>query len=616
MTPMSKARPVLVYDGDCGFCRRWVLRWRALTAGRADFVAFQDAASRWRDIPRARFTEAVCLVEGPRRSWGAQAVFRLLSLAPRRGWLLALYEGFPPFALASEAVYRLVARNRVTASRITRWLYGEDLEPPTYFASTRLLIAALALCYLAAFWSLAVQVDGLLGSNGILPAAQLMEAARRELGDGARWALPSLAWAWSSDAALRAFCWTGTGLSVLLLAGLAPGPILLALWALYLSLVNVGQDFLSFQWDVLLLEAGLLAVFLAPWTWRASRSRKPPEPAFVWLMRWLLFRLMLESGAVKLLSGDPTWRNLTALYYHYQTQPLPPWTAWYFQHLPAWFQRFSCASVFVVELGAPWLVLMPRRPRALAAMAFLSLQALIALTGNYCFFNILAAALCLPLLDDAFWARNFPRLARRLVPPDPEADRPGWRAWAAVPALALCVGLGLLQLGTMLGGSRLGPGLLSSVAGAVEPFHAVNGYGLFAVMTTTRHEIVIEGSDDGRTWREYEFAWKPGAVDRRPRFVAPHQPRLDWQMWFAALGPYQQSPWFTHLLVRLLQGSPETLALLARDPFAGKPPFFLRAQLYEYRFTSSQQRAATGAWWTRESKGLYCPVASLRRRQD
>ncbi len=351
------------------------------------------------------------------------------------------------------------------------------------------------------------------------------------------------------------------------------GPSLLALWALYLSFVSVGRDFMSFQWDILLLETTLLLCWSAPWRLKPDLARWRPPAVGVWLTRFLLFRLMFESGYVKLASGDPTWRNLTALTYHYWTQPLPTALAWRAAHMPLWFQKASCAGMFAVELGAPFLIFGPRRARTLAFWTLLALQALIALTGNYGFFNLLAAVLCLSLLE---WGSPLPET--------------GSSSWTLLPYSLLLL-------------------FVFRQPQAVRPFYPVNQYGLFAVMTTSRQEIVLEGSDDGRRWETYEFKWKPGDVSRRPRLAQPHMPRLDWQMWFAALSSCRDNPWFVRLMARLLQGDPEVSALLERDPFAGRsPPRYLRSTVYDYRFAPSDSRD----WWTREPRGPYCPPVSLR----
>jgi len=341
---------------------------------------------------------------------------------------------------------------------------------------------------------------------------------------------------------------------------------------------------------------------------------------------------------VKLLSGDPTWRNLTALTFHYQTQPLPTWIGWYSQQLPVWFQKLSCAIMFGIELGAPFLIFTPRRLRFLGAALLAGLQVLILLTGNYTFFNWLTLALCLLLLDDFALAMIVPRKLSGLFPVNqscgcelsnggahgvtrPASSMVG-RAILCPPGLRwprpllVVIAVVILSASSFTLAVTLGcrSPLLAPfgwVAGQLAPLRSVNNYGLFAVMTTQRNEIIVEGSNDGAIWLAYEFRYKPGDVTRRPSFVAPFQPRLDWQMWFAALGDYQQNPWFGNFCERLLQGSPDVLALLDKNPFPDKPPHFIRAEFYNYHFTNFAERRATGAWWKRESIGEYLPSVSL-----
>jgi hypothetical protein len=444
----------------------------------------------------------------------------------------------------------------------------------------------------------------------------LREVAANALGAKWVWRLPSLFWLHPSDGFLDVMCAAGSVLAMLLILGVAPVASLAGLWLLYLSLQTLGQDFLSFQWDTLLLEAGFLAVFLAPLQLRPglARERETPRP-IVWLFRWLLFRVMFGSGAVKLLSGDPAWRNLTALEYHYWTQPLPTWIGWYANLLPGWFQELSCALMLAIELAAPVLVWSGPRARLAAFVAFVVLQILIAATGNYGFFNLLTIALCMLLLDDSCWPSRLRRWRERGTQ---ETLGFAWpRALIGFVAAVLLL-LSLLQTFTP---SRIGlgwPQWLVALRRAVAPLQLTGSYGLFAVMTTTRPEIVVEGSDDGVTWREYEFRWKPGDLSRAPSFVEPYQPRLDWQMWFAALGRYQDNPWFLSFVLSLLEGSKEVTALLARDPFSDHPPRYVRAILYQYRFTDLAERRASGRWWKRERQGFYLPAVSLRsfRRQE
>jgi predicted DCC family thiol-disulfide oxidoreductase YuxK len=603
-------RPLLVFDGACTFCRRWVARWQHATGDRVDYAPAAEVAARHPEIPAERFQQAVVLIGTDGRvSHGAEAAFGALASTPSGAWLLGLYHRAPGFAPLTELVYRWVARHRNGLSKLTGWLWGPHLVPPGETLTVWIYLRLLAVVYLIAFASLGVQVLGLLGHDGVLPARDYLAAVREHFGHASVANVPTLLWWNASDGALVALCVAGATLAVLLLAGIAPVLTLTGLWFGYLSLVSVGQDFLSFQWDSLLLEAGLIAILLAPWRWwsRPGSDPPPPRPA-LWLARWLLFRLMFSSAAAKFGSGDSAWRDLTALTYHYETQCLPPWTAWYAHHLPLAFQRFSCAAMFGIEGVVPFFFVAPRRIRFAAAGVTIGFQLLIALTGNYGFFNWLTIALCVPLLDDGVWRR--PRPGDGVRSQDP-ARAVRWPARAVRPVAIALLLLGLVPLFDVLGWSRRLLGPLPGVARLTAPYSIVNRYGLFAVMTRTRPEIVLEGSDDGVAWREYAFRWKPGDVRRRPGFVAPYHPRLDWQMWFAALSDFRREPWFLELCRRLLTGSAPVLRLLDGNPFPRGPPRYLRAVVYDYHFTGAVERRETGAWWTRRPLGLYCPVLTL-----
>ncbi len=487
-------------------------------------------------------------------------------------------------------------------------------ERSTWFLSRWLFLRLVGLIYLIAFLSLWVQLDGLVGHDGILPAADFVKAVEQQLGVERYWRLPTLCWLNASDGFLHFLCGAGVVLSLCVVAGVAPALAPFLLWAIYLSLCTVSRDFLSFQWDILLLETGFLAIFFAPWKlWPRLAREAAPSRIVLWLLRWLLFRLMFASGLVKLASGDATWNNLTALNYHYETQPLPTWIGWDAPQLPHWVQGFSTAIMFGIELAVPFLIFTTRLGRTIAAAAFTGLMLLIVLTGNYCFFNLLTIALCVLLLDDQFWSRVFPRSLASAAQDNPARPlAPRFRSCllaALASVIVLISGLGMVA-------RFFGHGSLPKPAARLlewnSAFRSINIYGLFAVMTTERPEIVVEGSDDGIIWHAYEFKWKPGDLKRPPAFVQPHQPRLDWQMWFAALGNYRGNPWFINFLVRLLQGSPEVLALLEKNPFPDQPPRFVRAVLYEYHFTDFAARRKEGTWWRRERKGLYCPEIQLR----
>ena len=434
-------------------------------------------------------------------------------------------------------------------------------------------------------------------TDGVLPLESFLRMVREQVGVRAYGLVPTLFWFNASDTALVAGTVAGMALALLVTLGLATRWALMGLFALYLSYVYAGQVFMTFQWDLLLLEAGFLAIFLT------GGSR-----IVVWLYRWLVFRYLFMAGAAKLLSGDPTWRSLTALDYHFETQPLPTPLAWYAAHLPHGMLVAGTAATLVVEVGVVFLIFAPRRLRAAAAWCIFVFQLLIVLTGNYNFFNLLTMLLCVFLLDDAALRGALPgRLGARIAA---RAPHPSQTATTIAAVIALTVvPAGMNQVWQRFTGE--GIPLADTLTNALSPLLVVNAYGLFAVMTTARPEIVIEGSDDGHEWREYEFRYKPGAISRRPPWNIPHQPRLDWQMWFAALGDTWERPWFVNLLRRLLEGSPRVLSLLAVNPFPDHPPKYVRALLYDYRFADPVAHAATGQWWVRRREDSFSPVVSL-----
>ncbi len=597
-------RPLAIFDGDCGFCRQWIARWKEETGPSVEYAPSQEVAERFPEIPKEAFARAFQLVLPDGRAVeGAEAVFATLAQAPGRGRLAAAYRRVPGFAGLTELVYRGIARHRSFSLAVTRALWGRSVAKPTYHAAAALFLRLLGLTYAVAFLSLWVQVDGLIGAQGILPAGRYLDWVRAQAGADSHWVAPTLCWISSSDGFLHFLCGLGLAAGLALLAGLAPAASALVAWATYLSFSVVGEVFLQFQWDALLLEAGLLAVFLVSFRRLRFGAGVAASPLVLWLLRWLLFRLMFSSGWVKLSSGDANWRGLSALRYHYETQPLPPWTAWYMHRLPSAFQTASALFLFFVELVVPLLYFAPRRLRVFAFWMTVALQALIAATGNYAFFNLLTVALAVLLLDDQSlpfgWARaaGFAARPARLWPK---------RVLVLVAAVALFGST--IEFAATLDRSLELPESVVAVARRLYALRSFNGYGLFMVMTTERPEIVVEGSDDGATWKPYEFRWKPGDPRRRPRFVAPHQPRLDWQMWFAALGGYSQNEWVGAFLARLLEGSRPVLRLLASNPFPDHPPRYVRAVLYDYRFTDAAEKRATGAWWRRRELGPFAPI--------
>ncbi len=592
------------------FVDRWIERWREITAGDVDYVTSQEVGDRYPEIPRDQFARSVVFI-GPDGEIvvAAEAIYRSLRCRSSKKWMAWSYEHVPGFATISEAGYSLISSHRRFASGITRLLWGTDVQQPNYCWARRWFLRALGVIYLIAFVSLWVQIDGLIGVNGIWPISQILPAAHQELGSRAIWILPTLCWLNSSNAFLHFLCAGGVILSLLLILRIAPAISLVGLFVFYLSLTIAGQTFLSFQWDVLLLEAGFFAIPFAPWRLWQKRGEEPPLSRLaLFLLKFLLFKLILMSGVVKLTSGDSSWWNLTALDYHYWSQPLPTVFAWYADKSPEWFKHFSVAFCLIVEIIVPFFLWAPRRLRIIAAGLLIVLQICIAITGNYCFFNLLTIALCFLLIDDAMVGT-----VRGVV-----RGAPGGRAlpdrlsrYAAVAILIVTLPVNAWLIFTAFEPEAEWPKPLGGAYAHLEAFRIVNGYGLFRVMTKDRLEIIIEGSADGIEWRPYEFKWKPGDVMRAPSWCAPHQPRLDWQMWFAALGTARENPWFVRLVICLLEGKPDVERLLGRDPFRDAPPRFIRAKFYRYRFTTAEQHRQTGAWWERQELREYLPTISL-----
>jgi predicted DCC family thiol-disulfide oxidoreductase YuxK len=598
--PAAGPRPLLVYDGDCGFCAYWAHYWRELTGDSVDYRPYQEVAEQYPAIPITDFQRAVqYITPDGRYSRAAEASFLTLSHARGKGIWLALYRKLPGFAAVSELAYAFTAAHRPAFHRISLFMWGRDYGPPRHELDSFLFLRLFGLIYLSAFISFGVQAQGLIGSHGILPLAELVDSVRGRVGPERFYLMPMVFWWNASDFAIQGVCWAGAGLSLLLVFNQLPRLSLFLLYVLYLSLLYGGQTFMTYQWDTFLLEAGFLALLL-------SFTAAPG----IWLLRWLLFRFMLMSGVVKLLSGDPNWWNLSALSYHFLTQPLPTPLAWYAAHLPARVLTLATGGTFFVELVLPFLIFCPRRLRFVAAFGILLLQTFIMVTGNYNWFNLQTMLLCLLLFDDAALEKVLPRRLVRMLSVPRRRNAPRIAVKSVVGALALLIVFcSLVQMDVRFGGSP--PPVAQAVDGLIEPLHIVSDYGLFAAMTTKRDEIVIEGSYDGVGWREYEFPYKPGDVTRRPRWNIPHQPRLDWQMWFAALDDPRRLRWFSRFLEALLENEPAVTALLEKNPFPDKAPVYVRAQFYEYSFADREEKAK-GRWWDRRSLGLYFPVAHLK----
>jgi hypothetical protein len=474
---------------------------------------------------------------------------------------------------------------------------------------TRFVILRLLGCvYAVAFFAAARQLLPLIGAHGLLPLRSFLEEAQGALGSkvAAFLRLPSLFWLADSDAALTWTAWTGFALSCVVVAGYANSLLLGALWILYMSIVHVGQDWYGYGWEIQLLETGFLAIFLCPLLDGRPFPRRAPPAVIIWLFRWLIFRIMLGAGLIK-LRGDSSWRELTALYYQFETQPIPnPLSRW-FHFLPHWTLQLGVLFNHLAELIAPWLVLFPwRRARHIAGTIIVLFQLMLILSGNLSFLNWLTIIPALACFDDGLWAKVLPRplVARATgaaadVRPSRALERTAW---------AVAVVVGLLSVQPLL--NMISPRQIMNTS--FNPLDLVNTYGAFGSVGQERLNLVFEGTDGDPTdahavWRAYPYRALPVALDERPVQIAPYQPRLDWQMWFAAMSTPDQYPWTLHLVWKLLHNDPGALSLLGKNPFPTKPPHYIRATLYRYRFAPPGGRE----WWKREKLAQWLPPLSI-----
>lgn len=480
---------------------------------------------------------------------------------------------------------------------LIRWCKLDLKDTFQFILSQQLFIKLLGFSYLCAFWSLFIQVLGLYGSQGIIPVQQTLQNMReidQRKGPLLYLRFPTFFWINSSDWSLKGLAGFGLIASLLVVFGVWPAIWLPLLWLTYLSYVTIGLVFLGFQWDALLLEVGFVGIFFAI---------ESPPPMMLLLALWiLLFRFIFSSGAVKLLSGCPEWRQIQAMTYHYETQPIPNKVAYFMHQQAKWFSKISEVGVYFFELAVPFLILGTNKMRLVACLLLIFFQILIFVTGNYAFFNILSVALCIPLLTNSSleWLMGSPST---LISP----VHPIVHGFLEVIGTIFFV-LNIMLLVSLFIYSKT----IYKVLNYLSLYYLINPYGLFARMTTNRDEIIIEGSMDGQEWKVYEFKWKPGDLREPPKQVAPYHPRLDWQMWFAALSNYRANPWLINFMVRLLEGSQPVQKLLKINPFPDAPPKYIRAHLYQYHFSDLATLRKTGEWWVRTYKGLYTPVLSLK----
>jgi hypothetical protein len=478
---------------------------------------------------------------------------------------------------------------------------------PSYWLTRFVVLRLLGLIYFVAFLGLVRQALPLFGENGLTPATIYLKRLTEQLGPAAHLRLPTLFWLGVSDRTLQLSAWAGLIGSALVLVGFADAILMFGLWTLYLSFVHVGQDWYGYGWEIQLLETGFLAIFLCPLLDPRPFPRRPPPAPVLWLLRWLAFRIMLGAGLIK-LRGDPCWRDLTCLYYHYETQPIPNPLSRALHFMPRWFHQAGVLFNHAAELVAPWFAFGPRRARHVAGAVMLAFQVFLIVSGNLSFLNWLTIVPILACFDDSLLRRVLPKALGTA------ADRAAAEARAsrgqAAAVLAYAAVVAFLSIGPVA--NLLSP--QQAMNTSFEPLELVNTYGAFGSVGRERGEIIFEGTDDAvvtdRTaWKEYEFPCKPGDVNRRPCIVSPYQPRLDWQIWFAAMSTPDQYPWTVHLVWKLLHNDPGALSLLANDPFPKAPPKLIRAELYRYEFAPSGDPG--GAWWKRTRVGPWLPPLSV-----
>jgi hypothetical protein len=508
-----------------------------------------------------------------------------------------------------------------------RWVFSSDVATSNRLIPRWLFLRALGAIYFSAFFSLLFQIRGLVGPQGILPATNYLEAVSQAFGHFQRfWFAPTLLWYSSSSSMLLFICWLGAFASLLIVLNIWPRAMLLLSFVCFLSFVSAAQDFAGYQSDGMLLEAGFISLFYAPPGLRPGFGKlHPPSRASLFLLQWEWFRIYFESGAVKLLSGDPQWRNFTAMDEYYQNGPLPTWIGWYVQHLPHWFHAATVYGTLGLELGLVWLLFLPRRWRIVCFFIASAWQIGVILTANYAFLNYLVLSLGILLLDDDFSSSLVPRRwssrMSRLITPEPtlstsepECSFRPWGVFRLVAASCMLAWVGYATTAQLIWMFDNKVALPTSPVKALEPFRIANSYGLFAVMTRARYEIEFQGSSDGEQWVAFPFRYKPQALDGRPRIYAPYQPRFDWNLWFASLGSWRDYPIVPNTQFRLLTQDKDVLALFEGNPFGREPPRQVRAVLWRYWFTTLSEKRATGMWWRRHFLGLYAPT--LERTEE
>lgn len=600
----------LAYDGTCGYCCMVVSGWKDLIGDKIKYDTRLTAYHK----------HIVLILQDGKVLHGAEALLTTLSYNSALSSPLWMYRKVPGFKSVSEGIYKLASKIKHSRlSPIARVLCGKSPKQSSYTKAHVIFMRLLGLINLIIFTSILVQFRGLIGQDGILPLQSFFDFVNSQLGLDKFYLVPTLFWISSTNTAIIALAALGAILSIVVMIGFLHPLILLALYLLHLSFVVGGQAFMTFQWDALALEVGFLAIFFASYSRRIH-----------FLFTFLLFRLVFSSGLAKLLSGDEAWRNLSALKHHFATQPLPTPLAYYMGQFPTVVLQSMTFATLATELALPFFFFMPRRARIFAAYVTITSQTMIAATGNYGFFNLLAIALSLLLLDNQHLGR-FSKIAitaKTWMPKKPT----GLAASIHTSAFVLLLFFAVLRLLTQFvipppeSTTKMSLGdytkdFIHTATNITAPYKIVNAYGLFANITTTRAQIIFEGSADNKKWTEYKYRYQPDDPSEAPSMGLVYLPRMDWQMWFIALQArqlvtikdYQPRPQYVNPLLvqmarRLLENEKTVTSLFDNVP--DKKPRYVRAKVYDYQFAGPKEKAA-GMWWIRKDLGVYLPPVTL-----
>jgi Lipase maturation factor len=481
---------------------------------------------------------------------------------------------------------------------------------PSYWLTRFMILRLLGLVYAVAFLVLINEVLPLIGSDGLLPLDVFIRQVVRALGSktSAFMRLPSVFWFIHSDTALLAGAWAGFLLSCVVVAGYANVPLMVFIWLLYMSFVHVGQEWYGYGWEIQLNETGFLAIFLCPLIDMRPFPKHPPPMLIITLFRWLIFRMMLGSGLIK-IRGDEVWRNGTALYYHFQSQPIPGPLSRGFHFLPKYILKGGVWFNFIAELAAPWFVFWPRWGRHIAGLIIILFQITLILSGNLSFLNWLTIVPALACFDDGFWSAILPMwLVAKAESAAAKGEAPSRMATSAAWVVtALVIILSIQPVVNMLS-----PGQIMNTS--FDPLDLVNTYGAFGTVGKERFNVVFEGTNDASPgdsadWKPYVYRGLPVALNKRPPQIAPYQLHLDWQMWFAAMDTPGDYPWTLNLVWKLLHNDALATCLFASNPFPVQPPRYIRAVLYRYNFANPANDQ--GNWWNREKSGIWIPPMSV-----